>query len=197
MENIVNEPAPKYNFVSQEDYLAAERVATEKHEYYNGEVFAMSGASMKHSAIEMNLAAVLHGKLKGKTCRPYNNSLRIHIPENTLYTYPDFSVICGEPELLDETYLDTAKNPIIIIEILSKSTKDYDRGGKFFLYRAIPSLKEYILVDSLSVSVEMFIKNENGFWELHEFRDTNDTIISKALNLSISLNEIYEGITFA
>jgi Uma2 family endonuclease len=196
MENIIEEPIPKYNYISAEEYLKAERTASEKHEYYNGEIFAMSCASLNHNAIQMNVAEQLKSKLRGKSCKPFGSDLRIHIPKNSLFTYPDFSIICVDIILTEKDNPDTATNPTVIIEILSKSTKDYDRGSKFKLYREIESLKEYILIDSLSVSVEIFSKNENKNWELHEHKFLTETLFSKILNLSITLTDIYEGIIF-
>src|SRR5882757_2625151 len=136
--NIVKEPALQYNYISVEDYLKAERAATEKHEYYQGEIFAMSGASLKHNRISVNVLTELGNKLKGKGCQPYGSDLRIHIPKNTLFTYPDISIICGDPNLTDNSF-DTATNPSVIIELLSKSTRNYDKGEKFTLYRDIAS----------------------------------------------------------
>ena len=141
MENIVNEPVLKYNYISPEEYLAGERAALDKHEYYQGEVFAMSGASLKHNMIFSNLFTDIGSKLKGKSCRPYGSDLRIHIPKNTLYTYPDITIICGAAELTDNEF-DTATNPSVIIELLSQSTRNYDKGEKFTLYRDIDSLNE-------------------------------------------------------
>ncbi|MEO6254459.1 MAG: Uma2 family endonuclease [Ferruginibacter sp.] len=161
MENIVNDPALQYNYISADDYLKAERDAVEKHEYYHGEVFAMSGASVNHNRIQVNLIGELHTKLKGKGCQPYGSDLRIHIPENTLYTYPDISVFCASLDLTDNNF-DTATNPTVLIEILSKSTRNYDILSKFKLYRDIKRLKTYILIDSLSFSVELHHINENN-----------------------------------
>ena len=98
-EGLVKEPAVKYNYVSAAEYLAAERVAVEKHEYYQGEIFAMSGASRNHNEIFSNLFVDIGTKLKGKNCKPYGSDFRVHIPKNTLYTYPDISIICGDIDL--------------------------------------------------------------------------------------------------
>lgn len=196
MESIVNEPAPKYNYVSQETYLETERASLEKHEYYQGEVFAMSGASFNHNRISVNTLTELSNKLKGKPCQPLGSDMRVHIPQNTLYTYPDITVVCGKPELLDDSF-DNLLNPSVIIEILSKTTRKYDAGPKFKLYRDIPTLKEYILIDSLSVFVEQHFKNQNNIWELHDYKSMADNFISPVLNITFSLNDIYEGVTFA
>lgn len=179
--------------MSIEAYLEMENAADEKHEYYKGEVFAMSGAKVPHNAITGNLFIALGLKLKGKKCKPFNSDQRIHILSNTLFTYPDISIICGEIITLnDDDY--NVLNPTVIIEVLSKSTKNYDRGEKFKLYRDIATLKEYLLVDSESIHVEIFRLNENGHWELEEYDSLNDAVIIKAINETVVLSEIYEGV---
>lgn len=194
MENIVNEPAPKYNLITPEEYLAKERVSLTKNEYFNGEIFAMSGASLQHNEIFSNLFGILTTSLRGKFCKPYGSDLRIHIANNGLYTYPDISIICGSPETTDE-HKDTVLNPSVIIEILSKSTKDYDRGGKFNLYRNILTLREYILVDSTIISVELFRRNSNNSWNLVEYKTNNDFFKLETIDLEILLKEIYENVS--
>jgi Uma2 family endonuclease len=140
----VREPDPPYQkkFYSVQEYLKLEKPSQVKHEYYKGEIFAMSGASARHNLIASNTLIAFGIALKGSGCRPYGSNMRIHIPENTLFTYPDISVICGDviPSEDDE---DTATSPTVIVEILSPSTKNYDRGEKFMLYRAIPTLKDF------------------------------------------------------
>ena len=195
MKNIVEEPAAKYNYVSQEDYLETERNALDKHEYYQGEIFAMSGASVRHNRIQANTMGELYLKLKGKGCQPYGSDLRIHIPENTLYTYPDISIFCAPPDLAD-AHFDTATNPTVIIEILSKSTRNYDRIGKFNLYRDIKSLNTYILIDSLSYSIELHTRNNDNTWQLQDLRSLDDAMVLKTLQIEILLKDIYEGISF-
>lgn len=145
-----------------------ENAATEKHEYYKGEIFAMSGAKMPHNTIHKNLMGRLFAKLDGKSCQPYGSDTRIHIEANTLFTYSDISIICGEVITLNNDDYNVL-NPAIIIEVLSSSTKNYDRGEKFKLYRDIPTLKEYILVDSESIHIEVFRINENNHWEQEEY----------------------------
>src|SRR5690606_33798050 len=168
----VHEPAVDYNKQKYtiEEYLKMEEAATEKHEYYRGEIFAMSGSKVPHNIISMNLAGQLYNKLKGKKCKPYNSDQRIHIEENTLFTYPDISIVCGLVKTLNNDNWNIL-NPTVIIEVLSPSTKNYDRGEKFMLYRAIPTLKEYILVDSERIHIEAFRLNKNERWELEEYND--------------------------
>jgi Uma2 family endonuclease len=181
------------NYISQEEYLAAERLATNKHEYYKGEIFAMSGARIAHNKIQINCIVDLANKLKGKKCQPFGSDLRIHIPSNTLYTYPDISIICGEIETLDDTF-DTATNPVVIIEILSESTRNYDKGGKFTLYRAIESLQEYILIDSESVMVEKFIRNADNSWQLTEYMTLEQKFSIATLAIELQLVDIYNNV---
>ena len=194
METFVREPLVVYerSVFSQEEYLAMEKAARTKHEFFKGEIFAMSGASHRHNKIFSNLFGELSYRLKASRWQPYGSELRIHIPENTLYTYPDISIICNEliASDLDE---DTVVLPTVLIEILLKSTKNYDRGDKFRLYREIPSLKEYHLVDSESISVESWRINLKGNWELEEFRSTQGNLDIPAVSVSIPFIDIYNG----
>jgi Uma2 family endonuclease len=190
----VREPAIAYGKqkLSIEEYLQFEKTSTEKHEYYQGEIFAMSGASNRHVKIHSNLFIALGIQLKGKTCHPYGSDFRVHIPENTLFTYPDIVIVCGDlisSDVDEESFIQ----PTVIFEILSQSTKQYDRGEKFRLYRAIPTLKEYILIDSESINIEAFRINEKGFWELHEYKSIGDQIGLLSTAINISIQDIYEG----
>ena len=195
MENELKEPAPKFNYISPEQYLEMERAAEIKHEYYNGEVFTMSGASLNHNIVVSSVNTIVLPKLKGKSCNMFGSDLRIHVPINSLYTYPDFSIICGKVELTDGIK-DTITNPSVIIEVLSKSTKDYDRGTKFFLYRSIKTLKEYILIDSTSVMVEKYTRQENNSWILTEFKEIHENFYIQTISLTLHLKDIYEDVSF-
>ncbi len=195
MENEVKEPAVKYNYISPGEYLVAERVATEKHEYFKGDVFAMSGASKEHNMIAKNFSTLVLPFLKGKNCDMFGSDLRVHIPENSLYTYPDFTAICGEWETIDSEK-DTVTNPSVIVEILSKTTRDYDRGTKFNLYRSIRTLKEYILIDSLTVSVEIFTRQNDDRWVLAEYKNFSDHFTIATIGLTLQLKDIYADIRF-
>ncbi len=195
MENKVEEAIPKYNFVSQEEYLESERAATEKHEYYQGEVFAMGGAPGNHNEIFSNLFGEIAPKLKGKGCKPYGSDLRIHIPKNSLYTYPDISIICGDKKYTDDKF-DTVTNPSVIIEVLSRSTRNYDRLEKFSLYRDILTLQEYILVDSQRVHIEKYARNANNTWELSDHDSLQEILAIVTVNISISIKDIYHGLSF-
>ena len=191
----VKEPAVAYGKqkVSIEEYLEMEQSSIEKHEYYKGEIFAMSGAKMPHNSISKNLLGTLFTKLKGKKCQPYGSDVRIHIESNTLFAYPDISIICDEVITRNNDDFNVL-NPVVIIEILSQSTKNYDRGEKFKLYRDIMTLKEYILVDSESVHIEAFRLNEHNHWELEEYNAITENLQIKSINENILLSEIYGGV---
>ncbi len=186
---------PVLNYISEQDYLEAERKAFEKHEYYKGEIFAMSGATFAHNKISINIILDIGSKLKGKKCTPFSSDLKIHIPSNSLYTYPDITIICGEIESADESF-DTATNPSVIIEILSASTRDYDKGSKFTLYRDIETLKEYLLVDSTGISVEKFTRQQDNSWVLTEYKSLSAQFSLSTVAVDITLADIYEGVKF-
>ena len=195
MENLIKEPAPKYNYISQEEYLEMERAALEKHEYYQGEIFAMSGASLKHNEVFSNFFGEIQGKLKGKNCKPYGSDLRIHVPKNSLYTYPDITIICDKADLTDDKF-DTATNPAVIVELLSKSTRNYDRFEKFSLYRDIASLKEYILVDTQKIHIENYVRNADNTWQLTDYNAISDNLFIASVNITVSIADIYAGLSF-
>ena len=173
----IRDPIVVYNKkkLSVEEYLQFERASIEKHEFYRNEIFAMAGASPRHNVIFSNFFGILAYQLRGNTCSPFGSDMRIHIPENTLFTYPDISIFCGDV-IPSDADGDTVVQPTVLIEILSPSTKDYDRGGKFILYRDIPTLREFILVDSESISIEAFRINANGHWELEEYKRLSETL---------------------
>jgi Uma2 family endonuclease len=184
--------------LTMEEYLQYEETSQQKHEYFQSEIFAMAGAGDRHNIISINLVGELRAQLKGKPCRPFGSDFRIHIPENTLFTYPDISIVCKkflqddkEKSTLSR-YLNPARQPSIIIEILSEATKNYDRGDKFKLYRDIPALREYILIDSEAIGIEVFRINANGHWELEEYKSIEEALHSPMLTMSIPLREIYE-----
>lgn len=196
MDLDVREPALAYGKkkFTIEEYLEMEHAAVVKSEFYRGEIFAMSGAKMQHNTIVSNLLIALGTKLKGSGCKPFGSDLRVHIESNTLFTYPDISVVCGKPQTLNNDQFNLL-NPTVIIEVLSPSTKGYDRGEKFALYRDIPTLAEYILVDSETVNVEAFFKNENA-WELSQYSDFEESLYFRSLQCDIPLADIYEDIDF-
>lgn len=195
--NIIQEPAVDYNKkrYTIEEYLEMERASDVKHEYYQGEIFAMAGASKNHITISMNVSGELYNRLKNKSCRPYGSDMRVHIPENTLFCYPDISIFCGDPTTTDKEK-DTALHPTIIIEILSKSTRTYDQTTKFDLYRDIPTLKEYILIDSERIGVTSFRINAHNRWVLEDYKTLQDTVLIPTVDVSLSMKDIYTNVVF-
>jgi Uma2 family endonuclease len=191
---MLREPAVAYGkkVFTISEYLHDEWKRQQKHEYYKGEIFAMAGVGPRHNILFKNVYGDLAYRLKGKSCQPYGSDMRIHIPENSLFTYPDISIICGSilPSPFDK---DTAIQPTAIIEILSASTRAYDRGTKFQLYRDIPAFKEYILIDSEAIGVEVFRRNAAGMWESEVYNQFSEMLVIKTVQLSLPLEAIYEG----
>jgi Uma2 family endonuclease len=189
---IIQMTAQTIKMYSEKEYLELEREAEYKSEYYRGEIFAMAGAGPNHNRIKENLTIEIGGFLKGKSCRTYSSDMRLHIPQNGLYTYPDLLIVCGKMEMA-ENDKDTMTNPSAIIEVLSKTTSGYDRGEKFHLYRSIPTLKEYILISSLSISAEVWKKDEGGVWFLSsEAYTLEEQITLTDFDLKLKLSDIYD-----
>lgn len=181
------------NKVTRDEYIEFDDSSSEKHEFYSGDIFAMAGGSFNHSTIGLNIATTLRNSLRGKPCRPMNSDMRIHTPSG-LDTYPDISVFCGDPELTDK--LGTLNNPALIIEVLSPSTRNYDRGDKFWHYRSIVTLEEYLLVDSESIYVEHHHRQSKDEWLLHEYRDLQSTLELKSIGVNIDVAALYEDALF-
>lgn len=177
---------------TQEEYLELERAAEYKSEYYRGEIFAMSGARFNHNRITENLSGEVLVFLKGKSCQSLSRDMRVHIPENTLYTYPDLLIVCGKPILLDE-HMDTLLNPSVIIEVLSPSTASYDQGKKFHFYRSMQSLVEYILIDSQEVGARVHRKGSDGVWFVSsEAYEIEGSIEIGHIGLTLKMVDIYD-----
>lgn len=186
---------PAAKSISIEEYLEAEETSTEKHEYYAGEVFAMAGAGYNHNLIVRNSLSAIDNFLKGKPCNVFPSDLKVHIESNSLFTYPDLSVICGEPQFWDGR-TDTVLNPSLLIEVLSKSTHQYDKLEKFHLYRDIPSLKEYIVIYSWEMRLEQYVKKSTNEWLLTEFRLPGEQVRFSSIECSIPLQEFYRDVDF-
>ena len=183
-------PAIQKTLLSESEYLEEERKALTKSEYYKGEVFAMSGASKNHNRIVASIIISIGSFLKGKNCHIYPSDLRVKNPENGLYTYPDVTIVCGKEEYQDEEF-DTLLNPTVIIEVLSPTTEEYDRGTKFKLYRSIPSLKNYIMISSTDFSAEVYTRMDNDEWHLNMTAEKDGVIHISAINLDLSLQDVY------
>jgi Uma2 family endonuclease len=181
-------PALKKTWTSEE-YLAWERLQPEKHEFHGGEVFAMAGATFEHNLIVANVSGELRAALRQKPCRVCASDLRVKIPATGLYTYPDASVVCGRPEFEDGK-LDTLLNPLVLVEVLSDSTEDYDRGTKFTNYRTIASFRDYVLVSTDKVLVEYATRKDDGSWVLREFR-AGERFTLESVGIELVVDELY------
>jgi Uma2 family endonuclease len=179
--------------VTPEEYLERERAAAWKSEYRNGEIVAMSGASFAHTIIAMNMASELHQLLRNRRCTVHSADLRLGVQAGALYTYPDVAVVCGNPEFSDECG-DIVLNPIVLIEVLSESTKEYDRGEKFASYRTIPSLKEYLTVDQYKIHIEHWSRQPDGRWPSQQFHDRQDVIKLESIGVELRVSEIYRKV---
>jgi len=187
---------PKREYISPEEYLALEREALDKHEYFDGEIFDMAGTSEEHANISSNINVSLHFQLKKRPCKSYQSDLRVHIPKTGLYTYPDVLVVCGKPQLLEDAYLDIILNPILIVEVLSPSTADYDKGAKFDHYRTIDSLKEYVLVWQDKKRVARYTKQTDGSWTLNDFIGEDAEVDLSSIDCRLSIEDIYDKVDF-
>jgi Uma2 family endonuclease len=183
-------------YLTPEQYLAIERKAEFKSEYYQGEMFAISGAREAHNLIAVNAVASLHQQLRGRPCEAYSNDMRVRVTSEDLYTYPDLIIVCGEPKFLDNTF-DTLLNPTVIVEILSESTEAYDRGQKFKLYRSLDSLAEYLLISSQQVSAELFTRQSDGLWLLNAKSSLEDSLDLQSVDCRLRLADLYEKVAFS
>lgn len=173
--------------LTRNEYLTLDTNSDNRYEFYQGVVFAMTGGTFNHALIAGNIFRNLGNQLLKTSCQPMNSDMRVSTPAG-LDTYPDISVYCGKPELKDNNR--SLLNPVVIFEVLSPTTRNYDRGGKFTLYRSITSLKEYIMVDSENRLVEHFVKINNGEWLLHEYHEEKIFSLS-SLQIELQLSDIY------
>ena len=186
---------PPKSYLSPTQYLAKERKAEFKSQYYRGEMLAMAGASREHNLIVANLVGEIGNALKDRRCEVYPSGMRVKVTATGLYTYPDATVVCGDPEFEDEQF-DTLTNPTVLFEVLSDSTESWDRGGKFRQYRDIPSLKEYVMVTQDRASVERYIRQTDGGWLLQEIESTEASVRFDSIDVMVPLAEIYRNIRF-
>lgn len=186
---------PKTKF-TPEEYLNFERKSEERREYFDGEIFAMSGAKRNHNKVVGNLSGLIWQNLKSRNCEFYPTDMCVFVPSTGLYTYPDLVVVCGEPQFQDDIF-DTLLNPVLLIEVLSDSTESYDRGRKFQHYRSIESLREYILVSQTEARVEKYVRQGDGFRLLSEAVGLDSEIEFSSIECLIPLSEIYDKIDFS
>ncbi len=188
------QPVKHYSF---QDYYRLEQQDDYKSEYFAGEIFAMAGGTPRHSLISANLVGELRQRLKGKRCTPYDCNLRLRIQATGLVTYPDASVYCEKLEIdPEDPTRQTATNPALVVEVLSKSTEAYDRGKKAENYRQIPSLRAYLLISQQEPHVELYQRQPDGSWTLTEASGLASEIALTALALDLPLAEIYDRVEF-
>jgi Uma2 family endonuclease len=185
----VKENSPRF---TPEEYFAWEEKQLERHEYIDGEVYAMSGGTVNHSQIAVNFVSLLKNHLSGSGCKTLNSDCRVKMVEGDNYTYPDVSVTCDERDRTTTQYITY---PCLIVEVLSDSTEAYDRGGKFRMYRRNPILQDYVLVSAEKIEIDLYRKTENGSWEIINYQ-AGDAIELKSVNLSFPIERVYEDVVF-
>jgi Uma2 family endonuclease len=178
-----------------DEYRILEETAEFRSEYSDGEIISMTGGSITHNDLIINLIVLLKIALRGTNYRVQSSDLRLWIPQYHKGTYPDVMVIAGEP-IFNDNRTDEILNPYLIVEVLSKSTEGYDRGDKFFYYRSIPEFREYLLVNQSEYFIEHYLKTGDGQWLLQEYRGNQKEIKLESIEVSLSINDIYEGVNF-
>ncbi len=179
-----------------EEYFALELANNEKYEFWNGEVFCMSGASLAHNQIAINIGTEARMQLRERGCQAFPSDLRVKVPTYPPYRYPDLTALCEQPEIEKLGGLDMLINPALIVEILSPSTEGFDRGDKFTYYKSIPSFSEYLLIAQHRPHVSQFVKQQNGIWTFMEFNALTDTLECASVPCALALNEIYRDVIF-
>jgi Uma2 family endonuclease len=185
-------PAPKHTV---EEYLRIDREAELKSEYHNGEMFPIAAVSWEHAVIAGNTSTELNLKLRGSGCTVAIQPIRVRVTP-TRFLYPDIVVVCGRPQLTDE-HTDTMTNPKVLVEILSPSTSDFDYGGKFALYRLLPSFEEYVLISQLEQKAEVFQKAPDGTWNLRTIAGDGALLAIRTLGIEFPLADLYRGLEIA
>jgi Uma2 family endonuclease len=170
-------------------YLEQERRSALKHELCNGEVFAMTGASPEHNLVVMNIGAALHGQLRRRPCRVYPSDLRVQVADG--YVYPDITVVCGKPEFAEG---DNLRNPTLICEVLSRTTEDYDLGGKFARYRQLDSLREYLVAAQDRIALMLYSRQDDHRWLLTDITDPHTTLELVGIGCHLAVTDVYEKV---
>jgi Uma2 family endonuclease len=179
-----------------EEYLESERAAEYRHEFLDGQIFAMAGESLSHSRICINLTIEAGSKLKGKSCEALSPNMKVRTSSASLFAYPDLTIVCGEPQFHD-TKKDVLTNPQVIFEVLSPSTETYDRTTKFQRYRmGNETLTDYVLVSQDKTFVEHFTKQADGNWLYRSFSEMTEVLRIETVDCELSLQEIYDRVDF-
>jgi Uma2 family endonuclease len=181
--------------VTPEEYLAAERLSETKSEYIDGVVYPMTGARLNHIQLVSNLTVELANQLRARPCRVLQSELKIRVQESRKFFYPDVTVFCDEPQFHDERR-DIILNPLLVVEVLSKSTEAFDRGAKFQAYRTIESLKEYLLVEQNTPMVEQYVRQEDGKWALATAAGLESSLTLPSIGCILNLGAVYDKVDF-
>lgn len=188
-------PTTEQRYFTEEQYLALEETAEDKSEYLDGEIIPMTGGSTNHNRLAGNVYIALNLALPEQEYDVFIGDVRLWVPKVRLYTYPDVMVIFGEPEYHNNR-TDMITNPQVIVGILSKSTKNYDRGDKFKLYKTIPSFREYILIDQTQINVEQYSKTQNKRWLYSEYDEEDTALVFNSFEVEVPLSAIYKKVNF-
>ena len=181
--------------MSEAEYLAFERDSEIKHEYLDGMMYAMSGASQAHNLIVTYTATSIGTQTRNQPIEIYICQMRVNVEATGLYTYPDLSLVCGEAQLADDKF-DTLLNPVLIIEVLSPSTERYDRGKKFHHYQQLESLQEYVLIAQDSPRIERFFRQDDDTWVLTNVTGLENSLPLASVDAALSLAQVYQKVTF-
>lgn len=184
---------PINSYVTPEEYLAAEREAETKSEYIDGVVYAMTGAHINHIRIVTNLTRELSGQLRARQCDVLSNEMKVRLPDSRRFFYPDVTVVCGEPQFHDER-TDIILNPILLIEVLSKSAEAFDRGAKFLAYQQLDSLQEYLLVAQDKPAIEQFVRQTDGTWNYRAVTGRESSLSLPSVACALNLNSVYDKV---
>ncbi|WP_017293152.1 Uma2 family endonuclease [Geminocystis herdmanii] len=194
-EKTLTSPENQIKYYSPEEYLKLEEKAETKNEYRNGEIIPMAGATINHNKIALNFCRQFPLTIEKQIYEIFMSDVKLFIPEENIYTYPDVMIVRDNPIYQNDSKT-IITNPLIIIEVLSLSTQDYDRGQKFKYYRSLESLQEYILIDQYEYSIEQFAKNQQGKWVLTEYKKLEEKLLLESIAWEIPLTDIYQRVEF-
>lgn len=195
VEGFVMSTVPEKRQMSLREYLAWEEGSGGKHEFYRGEIFAMAGTTIRHNRITKNISWRLGQLLEGRECEPFGSDQRVRINAFDLSTYPDISVVCGGEEI-DEVDRHAITNPRVIVEVLSKSTENYDRGPKFEFYQSLNSFAEYIVVYQTEAKIIQYVRQADGTWSYRLLVGIDETLNLQSINCALTLQAIYSNVQF-
>jgi Uma2 family endonuclease len=187
------QPKVKYTL---EEYLELDRISDERLEYWDGEIYSMSGVSRKHNRVGVNLIRLLDTELFDRECEVFAANTRIKVPSLPPYRYGDLSALCGEAQFEQIAGVDVLLNPMLIIEVLSDSTEARDRGDKFSHYKSIPSFCEYLLIAQHRLHVTQYLKRGDGFWLQREYNSLDEVVKIESLGCELAMKDIYRRVAF-